>query len=86
MNHKKDYEKDGIKDIQCEIFYEQDIESELFNNIPLYAKEQERHSPEKKMMQTIGAALAKQHTQIIRGSLMDKINQKPLVDLVLEYT
>lgn len=86
INHKKDYERDGIKKVSCSILYEQNIESELFNNIPLYVKEQEVKTPEKKMMQTTEACIARSYTKIIPGSLMDKINQQPLVDLVLQFT
>jgi len=91
INHKKDYEIFGIEQMSCRVLYEQNVESDLFNNIPLYAKEQEKEqeitAPAKKMMQTIQSSIASAwYTKIIPGSLMDQINQKPLIDLVLSYT
>jgi len=87
INHKKDYEIFGIERMQCRVLYEQDMESELFNNIPLYAKEQEKNNSSEIMEQTIKTCIdSAWHTKIIPGSLMDQINQKPLIDLVLDYT
>lgn len=87
INHKTDYHKDGISLMPCEILYEQDIESKLFNDLSIYAEVAESERPEKRMAQTIRACTSQLwQPKIIPGSLMDKINQKPLVDLVLEYT
>jgi hypothetical protein len=58
MNHKKDYKNNEIDNITaCEILYEQNIESELFNNIPLYAAE-ENNNPDEIMMQNTKACLS----------------------------
>lgn len=82
VNHKTDYQKDGIRLVPCEILYEQDIESELFNNIPWYVEESKITQPEKSRDQWPKLWI----TTTIPGSLMEKINQKQLVDLVIDYT
>ena len=78
INHKSDYKSLTV----CEILHEQDIESELFNNIRLYADEESKSNIILKNIQT-ELSLSK---KINPGSLMDQINDKPLIDFVLEYT
>lgn len=87
VNCKTDYHEDGINFASCEILYEQDVESKLFNDLSFYAEKWLRSRPEKKIMQTIGACIAKAwYMKVMSGSLMERINEKPLVNLVLQYT
>lgn len=81
INCKQDFVEYGISQMPCEILYEQDVESELFNNIPMYG-EAILNSPKPTPVMKPNTTSAPSRP----SPLMEAINKKPLTDLVCKYT